>query len=119
MISAEMCVRELGARARDEFSPTGVAEAKIGGGQARSPRDGRARRRSGAGRSRGSGSYAKSWDLSVVRDSTASRLHGDDVAALPRDNRLDVRRPSIESCALLRLAFVFVVSADQFRGQMV
>jgi hypothetical protein len=31
MISAEMCVRELGARASDEFSPTGVAEAAAAG----------------------------------------------------------------------------------------
>ena len=67
----------------------------------------------------GQPSYAKSSDLSVVRDSTASRLHGDDVAALPRDNRLDVHRPSIERLALLRLVSVLVVGADQFLRQMV
>jgi hypothetical protein len=63
----------------------------------------------------GQPSYAKSSDLSVVRDSTASRLHGDDVAAFAGDDSLDVRRPSIKRLLFFDFIFVLVVGADQLR----
>jgi hypothetical protein len=48
--------------------------------------------------------------LPLVHD--ALRLERDDVAAFAGDNRLEVRRPSIECRALLRFISVFVVSPD-------
>ena len=42
-------------------------------------------------------------------------LERDDVTAFAGNDRLDMRRPSIERLALFRFVFVFVVPSDQLR----